>query len=242
MSSSLATRHRHPELMDQPGLAEPAHAAALAGLARVNSLSRAANTLWQPLAQRMRSDPSRHWRLLDVACGAGDVPISLARRATSAGFSLSVAGCDMSETAVTHAARRADAARVPAEFFQQDVLADGLPAGFDFVTCSLFLHHLDPPDAIKLLRAIGSAAGTLGLVSDLRRTRTGYALAWLGTRILSRSPIVHTDGPLSVRGAFTMKEAMQLATDAGLAPRTHIRPAWPQRFLLTIEAMPPIHT
>lgn len=235
MPSTLAARDRRPELMDQPGLAEPAHAAALAGLARVNRLSFAVGTLWRPIARRMRSDPTRKWRLLDVACGSGDVSIGLARRAAAAGLPLAVEGCDISGTAVEHARRRADAAGVPAEFFPRDVLAGGLPDGFDFITCSLFLHHLDSDQAVALLRSIGRAAGTLGLVSDLRRTRLGYAMAWAGTRLLSRSRIVHTDGPLSVRGAFTVEEALHLSNEAGLAPRTRIRRTWPQRFLMMIE-------
>ena len=38
------------------------------------------------------------------------------------------------------------------------------------------------------------------LVSDLRRSRLGWWLAWVGTRILTMSPMVHFDGPVSVDG------------------------------------------
>ena len=236
LAPDLSVRDRQPELMDQPGIATEAHRDALAGLERVNRLSFAAAALYRPIAARMRSEPSRRWKLLDVACGAGDVPIALARAAAGAGLLLEVAGCDVSETAIGHAQSNAERASVAAEFFRRDVLADGLPDGYDFVTCSLFLHHLDTPDAVRLLRAIGDAAGALGLVSDLRRSRLGYALAVAGTRVLSRSRIVHIDGPLSVRAAFTTDEALRLADEAGLAGRVTIRRAWPQRFLMTIEA------
>jgi 2-polyprenyl-3-methyl-5-hydroxy-6-metoxy-1,4-benzoquinol methylase len=235
----LSARDRRPELMDEPGLAAAAHDAALAGLTRVNRLSFAASTLWRPIAERVRRNPTRTWRLLDVACGAGDVPLGLARRAERSGLRLEVVGCDVSETAIAHARRRAEREEVAAEFFVRDALADGLPGGYDFVTCSLFLHHLDTPDAVKLLRSIGGAAGTLGLVSDLRRTRLGYVLAVAGTRLLSRSRIVRIDGPLSVRGAFTIDEALSLADEAGLDSRVTVRRAWPQRFLMTIEGRSP---
>jgi len=238
MPLDLAVRDRHPELMDDPALAADAHHAALAGLSRANLLSLAPRTLWRPLAARIRRDPSRRWRLLDVATGAGDVPLALARRAKAASLPLDVSGCDLSDTAIDHATRRAKTAGLAATFFRRDLLADGVPPGYDFVICSLFLHHLDTPDAVRLLRSIGEAAGTLALVSDLRRTRTGYALAFAATRLLSRSRVVHTDGPLSVRAAFTIDEARTLAADAGLARRTRLTPAWPQRFLMTIEARP----
>lgn len=221
--------------MDDPGLAAPVHHAALAGLARANRVSFAAASIWRPIAARMRREPTRRWRLLDVASGAGDVPLGLARRATRAGLPLAVVGCDVSDVAVEHARRRAEASRILASFFTRDVLADGLPDDFDFVTCSLFLHHLDVDDAVRLLRSIGGAAGTLGVVSDLRRTRLGYAMAYVATRALTRCRVVHVDGPLSVRGAFTIEEARRLADQAGLADRVEIRPTWPQRFLMTIE-------
>src|SRR6476620_5238681 len=113
----LTVRDRRPELMDQPGLAADAHEAALAGLSRANRLSLAVSTVWRPVAARMRSDPSRRWRLLDVACGAGDVPLGLARRAAAAKLPLEVSGCDLSETSVAHARRQATAAGRRAEFF-----------------------------------------------------------------------------------------------------------------------------
>jgi 2-polyprenyl-3-methyl-5-hydroxy-6-metoxy-1,4-benzoquinol methylase len=234
IAPDLSARDRQPELMDQPGLAAEAHHDALAGLATINRLSFAARALWRPIAARMQAEPKRTWRLLDVACGAGDVPVALARRAARAGLRLSVAGCDVSETAVACARRRAEAAGIDAEFFALDVLRKEVPYGYDFVTCSLFLHHLEMADVVALLRSMGRAAGTLAVVSDLRRTHIGYALAHFGTRVLSRSRIVQIDGPLSVRAAFTMPEMWGLAEKAGLGRRVSIRRSWPQRFLMTI--------
>ena len=69
------------------------------------------------------------------------------------------------------------------------------------------------------------------LINDLRRTRAGYVLAWLGCRLLTRSPIVHVDGPLSVRAAFSLDEVRQLAEECGLSGAT-LTTHWPQRFLL----------
>jgi hypothetical protein len=79
---------------------------------------------------------------------------------------------------------------------------------------------------------MAAAAQRLVLVDDLRRTRFGYALAWIACQLLTRSPVVHTDGPRSVRAAFTLAEARQLAARAGLDD-CRISPHWPQRFLLS---------
>ena len=69
---------------------------------------------------------------------------------------------------------------------------------------------------------------------DLGRSLPGLAIAWLGTRLLTRSPIVHTDALLSVRAAFTPDEALDLARRAGW-PAPRIERVWPCRWLLSSE-------
>jgi hypothetical protein len=69
------------------------------------------------------------------------------------------------------------------------------------------------------------------------RSRTGYLLAWLGCRLLSRSPVVRKDGPLSVAGAFTVGEAGELARRANLGDFS-IRRCWPERYLMTVSLKP----
>ena len=90
---------------------------------------------------------------------------------------------------------------------------------------------LDEPEAVLLLRRMKQMARCLVLVNDLERGPLGWMLAWLGTRLLSRSRIVHVDGPLSVEGAFTCAEVRALARRAGLDGATLTR-RWPCRFLL----------
>lgn len=228
----LGQRDLQPELMDQPQLDPLEHALALLGLARVNWFSRSDAILWPTLrsfALEQKGDPLR---VLDVACGGGDVTCALAKRARRAGLNVMLAGCDLSDTALSVARKQADSSGETIEFFQHDVLSEPLPARFDVVICSLFLHHLDAAEAVAILRSMSQAARRAVLVNDLVRSRSGYLLAVLGTRLLSRSRIVHIDGPLSVAGAFTPQEALQLSEQAGLNGATVSR-HWPQRFLLT---------
>jgi SAM-dependent methyltransferase len=225
----LATRHRIPELMDDPAVDPAAHRRALAGLARINRLSRSPAILWPPLRELAKAGPLR---VLDVATGGGDVPIALRRKAVAAGLRIEFAACDVSETALAAARENAARAGVPEiEFFRHDVLRDPLPGGFDAVTCSLFLHHLSDEEAVTALGRMKDAAARAVLVNDLARSRLGFALAWAGVRLLSRSPIVRFDGPASVRSAYTPAEAVAVAERAGLTGATAAR-RWPCRFLL----------
>jgi 2-polyprenyl-3-methyl-5-hydroxy-6-metoxy-1,4-benzoquinol methylase len=227
----LAHRQRQPELMDQAGLDPHQHRRALHGLARINRISASAAIVWRPIQALAQANPGRPLRVLDVATGGGDVPIALWRRAHAAGIPLELCGVDVSDTAVSQARDTARQAGAEAEFLQLDVLHAELPADFDVITTSLFLHHLDEADAVLLLRKMAQATRRLVLVNDLIRSRLGYLAAYFGTRLLSRSPVVHVDGPRSVEGAFTMSEARALAEQAGLHG-ADLSWRWPWRFLL----------
>jgi 2-polyprenyl-3-methyl-5-hydroxy-6-metoxy-1,4-benzoquinol methylase len=225
--SSLRTRERIPELMDDPALDPAEHRRALAGLARLNRFSDSAGALWPAIAKLAR-ELNRTVRMLDVATGSGDVPRKLLSRANRAGISLDVSACDISPTALAEATREPS----PVRFFTHDALRDRLPGGFDVVTCSLFLHHLSEDDAVGLLTNMEGAAERVILVNDLWRSRFNYCAVWLACRLLTRSQVVRFDGPASVRSALTPKEALALAERAGLAGAT-VRGKFPCRFLLS---------
>ncbi len=229
----LGLRNRQPEWMDQIGIDAAAHQQALQGLRRINAISGAVGSLFTPIQTlAVALNLSRPLRVLDVACGGGDNTIALAERCQKQGLAVQIDGCDLSPQAVAIARRHAAGGSSGGTFFQADVLMDPLPADYDVMVCSLFLHHLDDADAIELLRRLGQSSRHLVLVNDLIRSPLGYGLAWVGCRLLSRSAIVHFDGPVSVQGAFRMDEALDLAARAGLGGAT-IQRSWPERFLLS---------
>jgi 2-polyprenyl-3-methyl-5-hydroxy-6-metoxy-1,4-benzoquinol methylase len=232
----LQKRRRRPEVMDQPDLDPGRHAHALAGLSRINRLSATERTYWRPLRDlQSRANLSR-LRVLDVASGGGDVARRLARLAAEAGLDWTVGGCDLSPVAVEHARSAALQEGSPVQYFVHDVLSGPAPGEWDAVICSLFLHHLDEAQAVAMLRAVGRPADPNGprlvLINDLDRSVVGLVLAHVVSRLLTRSDVVHTDGPRSVEGAFTPAEALALAQTAGLSG-AKIRRVWPWRWLLS---------
>ncbi|HUY36056.1 MAG TPA: methyltransferase domain-containing protein [Pirellulales bacterium] len=228
----LSQRHLQPEEIDQPGVEAKRLTGALRALERINFASGSAGIVWRPVARMAREAKLRELSVLDVACGAGDVAIGVWRRACRAGFDVTVEGCDLNPISVAHARRRADQAGAKVRFFEVDALAAPLPGGYDVVTCSLFLHHLDEARASELLRRMAAAARRLVLVNDLERSRRGWLLALAASRAMTRSSMVHHDAPRSVEGAFTAGEALALAERAGLSG-AHIQRRWPCRFLLS---------
>ena len=228
-------RYRQNERMDDPGLDPQLHEDALAALRRINRWSFSVNALWHSIRTYLGDRNVREVRILDLACGSGDVSLSLMRRAVDAGFRAKLTGCDKSPIAINaarqHAVRLLPTCTTEVNFIELDVLDDELPTDHDIVMSSLFLHHLDEEPAVRLLTRMRETTGDMVLVDDLRRSRFGYWLAWFGSRLLSRSPVVHFDGPVSVSGAFTVAEARAMADRAGMHG-ARIRTHWPQRYLL----------
>jgi 2-polyprenyl-3-methyl-5-hydroxy-6-metoxy-1,4-benzoquinol methylase len=234
--------------MDDPSLATADHLHALSALARINAFSGTAGQLAAAI-QRLTADsrpPDRPLEVVDIACGGGDVTMALARRlarlnAKRGRAAATITGIDVSPRAVDHAmAKAAQAPITPGAevaFAVRDVVADGCPA-CDVAVSSLFLHHLDDPDALRVLAALGAAARIGVVVSDLLRSRAGLVLAMVGTTVLSRSRVARVDGPLSVRAARTLSEYRYLFDRAGLHGAV-IRRAWPERAVITWRREPP---
>jgi 2-polyprenyl-3-methyl-5-hydroxy-6-metoxy-1,4-benzoquinol methylase len=231
----LGKRDRRPEVMDQPDLNPERHHRALAALSRVNFLSATAGSFFPRLQALQASLGTPQLRILDIACGGGDVAIRLAKRADRAGLDWRIAGCDISPVAIEHASGRAVQHGVSIHFFVHDLLRAPVAGCFDAVICSLFLHHLDEAQAIGLLRTLPRVCDegpALILVNDLDRSVLGLGLAYLIPRLLTTSDVVHADATDSVRAAFTLAEALRLADQAGLHG-AQIRRCWPFRWLLS---------
>lgn len=230
---------RRAELMDDPALPTGEHLAALDALATINAVSLTTRQLAAAVVRLAGRTPSetRPLRIVDVACGGGDVTVAIARQVARrlAGRRrapvVEVLGIDMSERAVTRARDRAvRGTGGHVEFAVRDVLVEGCPP-CDVAISSLFLHHLDDAAAADVLRSMAGSARLGGAVSDLVRSRLGLALAIVGTRLLARSRVARVDGPLSVRAARTPTEYRLLADRAGL-PHATVRRTWPERVML----------
>ena len=230
--AALNNRDRQLEVMDQPGLDPKEHAKALMGLRRINAISRCSAGLFRPIEALAITQPAKPLRVLELACGGGDTAIDLALMAKRKGLALDIHACDLNPEAVAIAQTNALRRQAALTVFTADALAKPTDHNsFDVVYCTLFAHHLDELDVVRLLEVMALRSRKLVLVDDLIRSRLGFALAWIGTRLLSRSWVVHTDGPLSVRAALQPDEMKSIAMQAGLN-NAQIKRSWPERYLL----------
>lgn len=233
-----------PELMDDPAIDPVEHRRALAGLRRINWVCRTGNHLAKEMEVIAKTKQLNLVSILDVGCGSGDVAISVTRSLSSK-FRCRTEGWDISQTACDAATESADRqswflkndapegkGNTSSIRFRQANIFDPPIAQFDIVYCCLFLHHFSETQAIDVMRNMRHLAKFAVIIDDLLRSRLGIVLAKVGCYGLSRSPVVHYDGPQSVRAAFNASEVVRLAKLAGLE-NVRLTKHWPQRYLLT---------
>jgi len=149
--------------------------------------------------------PGKRFTVLDVGAASGDHARAIQR-----------AFPQVTVVAADRAFRNLAAApdpRVAADAFQLP-FSEG---AFDYVFCSLFLHHFSDAEVSELLASFHRTARKALIVVDLQRSLLARyflpATAWL----FRWSAITLADGPASVRAGFTGREIRKLAGGAGLA-------------------------
>lgn len=173
---------------------------------------------------------ARPLRILDVGSGGGDTPAALASWANRREIPLRVVTVDFNREVCTYAADRT-ASFEHVSVVRADALREPFrPEAFDYVHCSLFLHHFEADAAVGLLKALFTLSRRGLIVNDLHRHPIAYWATKIGSSLLSRSYMVRRDGPVSVNRGFTRTDLVDLAEASGFRwTRLHWR--WAFRYI-----------
>ena len=213
-----------PELLDT--LPPDEARASLQDLVRINRRWGGHSTLRHLLRDVLHKTvpDSQPFSVLDVGAASGDMGACIRRWYPAAKVtSLDYVESHLGQSAAPKVA--GDAFRLPFR-----------PGSFDYVFCSLFLHHFQDMDVVRLLRGFGEVARKAVLVIDLERNPIPYYFIAWSRPLLGWDPVTVHDGAISVEAAFHRKELEELARQAGLRnPRARVfRPAF--RIAMTAEA------
>lgn len=222
----LSERVEQPERMDTETLSLPVMRETLSFLETTNRLFGGSGVI-----RRFLRKVSAHWpkhapiEILDVGTGGGEIPVAMAAWAAEHQWNVRITAIDIVPEIVALA--RAKTQGWPQIIVEQTDLADLKTTGrmFDYVTASLFLHHMPSESLVLVLKTFDALSRRGFIISDLERSLPSY---W-SVRILSEligNDIVRHDGPLSVRRAFTLPELDLLARDAGLPYLKAQREPW----------------
>jgi SAM-dependent methyltransferase len=205
------------EELDRPGQPPALVVGSLRDLERINRRLGGLRLTLGALARLTDGmEPGAALTVLDVATGGADMLPAIEAWARRRGWRARAFGVDASP-AIARAARQLRGRQT------RLVVGDGrrLPCGegrVDVAVCSLVVHHLEPDDAISLLREMGRVARRGVVVNDLVRAWVGLIGAWIVGHVATRNPITRHDAPLSARRAYTRAELVDLTRRAGLEP------------------------
>jgi len=210
---SLSTRSREEEQMDSLALDPAVYARILNDLDRVNSWTLARRPTLGFLARGIGD--LRHFRLLDVGYGQGDMLRAIARWARRRGLSAELVGVDLNprSAAVAGAATPAD---LRIDYRTGDYRSLG--CGFDFVVSNLVAHHMTDGQLGDFLAYMEAEARRGWIVNDLHRHPFAYSGYPLLCRLMGWHRIVREDGQLSIARSFRPAEWRAILMRAGIEP------------------------
>jgi ubiquinone/menaquinone biosynthesis C-methylase UbiE len=236
---ALQRRAELTELMDDPNVNRAALAKSLRFIRRVNRYlggTRAVMGHFQNWSHRWKKNQTI--TILDVATGSADIPLALLKWSHRNNFDLHIIGLDLHAVTLELAQQHIHQSwpnknQPPIHLLRGDALA--LPfanQSIDYVTCSMFLHHLNDQQVAQAVAEMVRVARRGIVINDLLRSRPAQLGIFLLT--LFADPIDKHDARVSVKKAWIRHEveAWKLPANAPwLAYHEHI----PARFTLAGE-------
>jgi hypothetical protein len=193
-----------PEILDSDNCSPADVQATLRDLGRVNRWFGGIATSRKMVERVAQVSGAKHFSLLEVAAGSGEVPEVVQRMLERRGITLNVTLLDRAHSHLPRA--------------NHSVVGDALvlPFGdgaFDLVSCNLFAHHLQPQQLAQFVREGLRVSRQAVLINDLVRHPLHLALAYAGYPIM-RSRVAWLDGLTSVRRAYVPEEIRSLLASA----------------------------
>src|SRR5258707_9180059 len=188
------------ELLDSDAGTPREVAASLKDLRMFNGWFGGVHTMSSLLRRVAQQRRLKQLSWVDVAGGEGYVATRTQRSLARSGISSQPVILDRAPTHLStrHPGVCGDALALP---FRDN--------SFDAVGCSLFLHHLEPAEIVRLAREGLRVSRHAFLIHDLQRHPLHLALGYLGMP-LYRSRITRHDALASVRRAYTVEEVRKM--------------------------------
>jgi ubiquinone/menaquinone biosynthesis C-methylase UbiE len=183
----------------------------LRDLCRINRWFGGVATTRKMIERVASATGKKHFSLLEVAAGFGEVPRTAGQQLADKGITLDITDLDRAPSHLQrgHRALVADALALP---FPDN--------SFDLVSSSLFAHHLEPAELASFANEALRVSRIAVLINDLVRHPLHLALVYAGFPLM-RSYVSRVDGVASVRRAYLPAEMRKILSD-GVQPARNI--------------------
>ncbi len=196
----MKTRFLGPELLDRDNVPEPKQRAAFAFMRFINRFFGGTRVILDYFASHPIPEC---FSVLDLGSGGGDIPYALSHWAQAQGKKVEITAIDLNPFCVEYARENF---KRPSVWYTQASAFDFESLGkFDYITASMFYHHLTDEDIVRLMILVNRRARRGFIVNDLYRSWPAYC----GAVALAAPTFQHinlNDAPLSVKRAFKEKD------------------------------------
>lgn len=225
-------RSATPEYMDEAWVEGTDVVYALKELEYVNRFLGGARATLRALEHHVKTKPGAVVEIIDLGTGAGDIPVAIVHWARARAIDVRIVAVDFNPFICAWTRKRV--VGFPEIEVQEGDVFDlpFAPGSFDYVHCAMLLHHFPQAEAAHILRIMHALCRQALIVNDLHRHPVAFhTITWL-TQLLSRSPMVKHDAPVSVLRGFRQSDLEELGRLSGLDEFSVAR-FWPFRFVMT---------
>jgi len=166
--------------------------------------------------KQLITDHTKIYHIVDLGCGSGDSLRAIADWAREYNFNVQLIGVDMNADVIEylkkHCSSYPEITSITADY--QEFLDRN--TSVDIVHCSLFCHHLNDDELVRLFTYFSEKVTTGFVINDLQRNWLAYYGAWFFTRLFKGTDLAKNDGPISVLRSFKASELRHLLEKANI--------------------------
>lgn len=166
--------------------------------------------------KQLITDHAKTYNIVDLGCGSGDSLRVIADWARENNFKVQLSGVDKNANVIEYLGRHCSAYPEITGIISDHQEYLDRNSSIDIVLCSLFCHHLNENELIKLFSYFREKVRIGFIVNDLLRSRISYYGAWFVTRLFQATILAKNDGPVSVLRAFRIGEIKHMLEKANI--------------------------
>jgi 2-polyprenyl-3-methyl-5-hydroxy-6-metoxy-1,4-benzoquinol methylase len=171
----------------------------------------------------------RNLSIVEIGCGGGDNLRQIKKWGIANKINVALTGIDINNECIQFASKRMSNKDIV--FICSDYRLVKFDAQPDIVFSSLFCHHFDDEELVKMLQWMNSQSAMGFFINDLHRNPLAYySIKWL-TQAFSKSYMVKHDAPLSVKRGFQKKDWAAIFHKANI-DKNYIKWCWAFRWLV----------
>ena len=160
----------------------------------------------------MLKSPQQAFSLLDIGAGGCDIDLWLLKACSHKDIEVHITCLDNDPRIVAFAQEKTRNLKNINICLADALEVDQLGQRYDYVFVNHFLHHLKDSEITLLMKKINEITQRVFLINDLLRSKLSFLLFTGFAGLFFSRSFAYTDGRISIKKGFTVKEFHEIAT------------------------------